>query len=130
MTLRQEASNERHGDGVRARRVAEVVAEARTAAVESVAGRGARLPAAERNVRSRHQAVCVRRVEAGRPTVVHGAIPATRVPVAGGTIHDHDVSSHVRGRAVDEGNLCVGGGEPGEDVGRGRESLRSCGKLV
>ena len=124
------ACSSRHQNRLGSGCEAEVVVEARTAGVEPIARGGAPRRAAERDVRGCHQAVRVRRIEAGRSTVVHGAIPATRVPVAGGTIHDHDVSAHVRGRAVDEGDLCVGGGEPGEDVGRGRESLRSCGKLV
>ena len=123
-------SNKWHSDTLGPWSEAEVVVEARSTAVELVAASVASGVVAEDDVRGRRQAVRVRSIEARRPAVVHGAVSAARVPRTRGAVHDHDVPASVRGRAVDEGDLSVGGGEPGEDVGRGRESLFRCGKLL
>ena len=122
--------DERHENALGARGEAEAVLGSCFAGVGLVAGPTACGSVAVRHGLRRHQAVRARNLEAGRSDIVHGAIPAAQVIGDRGAGYDYDVCARVRRRAVDEGDLGVSGGEPGEDVRRGRCPPCGCGKLV
>ena len=123
------SSSRRHGDGLRARRVAEPVVEASAAGRQVVAAVCAPAAVAEPDVVRRREAVRVRRIEARRAPGVHGARAAADVFDASTTVRDRGDLGRARGERVDgladEGELGIGRREPmqhllvGHEVGRG-----------